>query len=744
MNPFLNTLPGVRVGLVCLCAFASATVLGCFGENSTELTQSEHKQKLREINKSNALINSVTDQLRDLPNRIGLELSPPAVVLDSTSSSNGLDVFAVAGSTYEASEFPLPNLITIPSGNANLISAGIKPGDTIKCYLLPDAEFRTRLRESGEQDTTSLSYDAVEAEITQVTGPNTLLVNRGLRLPLGAAKELAAGISEEQRKLFVENGQPADFVEQIIQALDLEAIRTQGEGIPLPAGVIQMLPQTAWPFRIEIWRTLDDTMNEINNSLGRYALGRNQSLGWEPTGDAADLKNIVERLNQWARSRKVPADWKPASLLESLPSDLREASALKALLAAETLSGTRYADHDGRLIQEAIWLRDIGQWASGGDFDPVAKVTNLFDWTTRNITLSDDLWLQNYRPWQSLVYGRGSAAQRAWVFTWLCRQQRLPTVVIEIPNGDSLWLWCALIHDGKAYLFDPQLGLPVTNASGEVATLAEVRADGQLLRQLDLPSQPYPVDAEKLGQAETYVVADPLSLSWRAQELQQQFSAADALTLTTDADVLAAEATSLDSIGKAKLWPKPFEMIRRQQNLGKATRKAIVLDLRPYTWRPRLWKARVLHLRGKLETKAEARKKDDALYEPLNDHRSAGRLYTDRFVRPSEAKLAEVVADKASIYRRAKADATYWMGVLQYERGAYSSAVQWLEMAANAKTDPTSRADGIQYNLARALEADGNVAAAAALLEQSSSPQQHGDRIRAQRLLAQASEDDAS
>ena len=67
-------------------------------------------------------------------------------------------------------------------------------------------------------------------------------------------------------------------------------------------------------------------------------------------------------------------------------------------------------------IQEAIWLRDISRWAHGDGFDDVSRATALFDWTVRNIQLEADEDSMPRRPWQTLLFGRGTAEQRAWVF----------------------------------------------------------------------------------------------------------------------------------------------------------------------------------------------------------------------------------------------------------------------------------------------------------------------------------------
>ena len=47
-----------------------------------------------------------------------------------------------------------------------------------------------------------------------------------------------------------------------------------------------------------------------------------------------------------------------------------------------------FAEREGRLLEEAVWLRDISQWARGEQLSSDADVaTALFDWTVRNVQL---------------------------------------------------------------------------------------------------------------------------------------------------------------------------------------------------------------------------------------------------------------------------------------------------------------------------------------------------------------------
>ena len=64
-----------------------------------------------------------------------------------------------------------------------------------------------------------------------------------------------------------------------------------------------------------------------------------------------------------------------------------------------------------RLLQEAVWLRDVSYLAAGAETEELARATALFDWTVQHIQLEtrDGLHGQWRRPWQSLMFGKGTA-----------------------------------------------------------------------------------------------------------------------------------------------------------------------------------------------------------------------------------------------------------------------------------------------------------------------------------------------
>ena len=197
------------------------------------------------------------------------------------------------------------------------------------------------------------------------------------------------------------------------------------------AGINQPISE---PHKIEIWRYVDDRLEDIAQRLRQYVEIRQPVFDWEPSPDDRVLKQIVERLNQWMRQSEPKIDWTADPLLATLDPTIAGDDRLAPLITPAALADPVIQPNEGRLIQEAVWLRDISRWAQGDSFDAVARATKLFDWTVRNIQLDADDKALPMRPWQTIANGHGTAEERAWVFALLCRQQGLDVVMLAVPE----------------------------------------------------------------------------------------------------------------------------------------------------------------------------------------------------------------------------------------------------------------------------------------------------------------------
>lgn len=322
------------------------------------------------------------------------------------------------------------------------------------------------------------------------------------------------------------------------------------------------------------------------------------------------LKQTCDRLNQWFLQESPQIAWQPDPLLAELDDELRNQPEVSML------EGVRFqAPDDGWYLQEAVWLRNISNKARADQFEDLDVARRLFDWTVRNIQLAAD-WSGGeeqrvrHRPHETLLFGRGTAVERAWVFALLARQQGLNVVFLGIEKDGAVRPWLpALVADDKLYLFDTRLGLPIPGPTPDsVATLSEVVENDTLLRKLDLDAEhPYPVSADDLKHVVAYVEATPPALSRRMALVESRLTGNHKMKLTSPGHALAEQVARLPHVTAARLWPMPFEVYlakaRRTPEQDMAATKELVL----YQVMPTLRMGRALHFKGEYDGEGGAR-----------------------------------------------------------------------------------------------------------------------------------------
>ena len=680
---------------VAACAGIWWMISSSQGRSRSSGSRSFSEARQRTIGKGEALFDTVAGQLRDLPAYVDLELSPPSVILDATKSRDRKEVLAKIDARPDTTDDPpIYNFLFATSGNGRFRALGVKPGDIVKYFILRDEKaviseaqiFGSRQRSSDEQD-----EEAEEDVGTEDMFSAEMARKVSIDLPV------AQVINDNALLIAVSLAQPIPFEE-----------------------------------KIQIWRYAD-RIKEIDRRLNRYHQRGMPQLGWEPSPDERVVALLPERLNQWLRQSRPDAAWKPSELLATLPKSLLGS---EPFVAADELGKRAFQAHEGRLLQEAVWLRDISQWARGNGYDDLSRARALFDWTIRNVQLDVDDDALPYRPWQVLMYGHGTAAQRAWVFAALCRQQDIDTVVLPVvgDEGAEHLLVAVLVDERLAAVFDPLLGLPIPGSTSEsIASLSELRADDSLLRALDLPDAPYPVTSAQLAEVVPQIVATRFELTHRARLIEQALLGDDSMALAVDPAAVAERLGKIAGIGAPRLWAIPFETIEAQLSAKRGVRNKMAAEFQPFAWRPTLWKARVLHFEGKRETKAKNER--DALADPVNSHRDASQAYMSPRVRPPDRVLAQQTSEqKLRIYSTVKQRASYALGLLHYDEGRFEAAINWFQERTLKASPETRWANGARYNLARAYEALGQAEEAIELYENNESPQRHGNQLRARSL----------
>ncbi len=518
--------------------------------------------------------------------------------------------------------------------------------------------------------------------------------------------------------------------------------------------------ETANRWRDEIFTYAVDNLNRLEDSgtgeilpqvfVRLQKLAQQDPGSWDPKTDSLALtwpepdmlRQVVNRLNQWLPTQKAPSDWRRDPLVEQLPPSLRDLPPLEDAAAME------FSSYDGFMLEEAVWLRDLSNWARGNTLDDLQRARKLFDWTVRNIQLDpESVDRTPLLPREVLLLGHGTALERAWVFILLARQQRLDAAVLALDKGAAtrkpaaakedpggvpaavplvdLQPWCvAVLVEGKQlYLFDPRLGLPIpapgpiaVDHNGQLdihpATLAQAAADDGLLRRLDLNADlPYPVKAADLKHAVLLVEGSPQTLARRMKLLESHLAGKQATVLTASP---AAQAQRLAQAAgpqvTAQLWALPYEALERRLRLPPQRIIPQLLVLLPFYALPSapLYRGRVLHLKGQFDGEdgatscyQAARPADDDIKEGLQAERSA----IQKMPPPAQARAVEEANVKAHMCLLGKNDASYWLGLIAFEQENDASAIDYFTKRTLNAVDNSPWQVAATYNAARAYEA---------------------------------------
>jgi hypothetical protein len=507
------------------------------------------------------------------------------------------------------------------------------------------------------------------------------------------------------------------------------------------------------------------------------------------------FRDVVSQFQQWVRAQQPPSDWKLDPMTAALPKALQELPQVKNLAKMEF---TRF---DGFALQEAAWLRAVSLSARGDVVDDLDRARNLFDWTVRNIQLEPDrLNRIPQLPRETLLFGRGTPTERAWVFILLLRQLDIDAAILGVVPEAGLGTsvpsakpssksdskpgskphpaasssdkkpapapraWCVgVLIEGEVYLFDPVLGLPIPGPDGitreesgqlaiRPATLAQVAADAKLLHRLDFDAaHPYRVTSVDPKQVTAMLEASPQYLSRTMKAIELHLTGSQRKMVLTTSPTAQAEHWKAAHVAKSQLWLLPFETIQERSQMDwRASAAWLNTRLLPLFW---VYQEQTA---GGVKTSMDPLEYEEARQAkapqvvthiaPLYKGRISyfkGKFGEDgaagwyKIARPSHESLARSSESdfEKSVKFRAKQDATYWFGLMAYQRGHYSSAVDWLQ-AKTIETYPNGPwIPGARYNLGRAYEASSDRDMAMLLYHSNvSSPGYGGDLLRAKWL----------
>jgi hypothetical protein len=222
------------------------------------------------------------------------------------------------------------------------------------------------------------------------------------------------------------------------------------------------------------------------------SMARPERLGLETSA-----QQVAGQLNRWHGIQTVDADSADAVRRAKLSPEAA------ALVTDQLPPGTledihreRFDERDAEYLRTARLMRQIVDRVVKGEPDPAMRAVAVCDYVARNVELVADGEVPPLTPYEVLLYGRGTTADRAWIFVELLRQLQIDTVVLtpagketeQTPERTAETLRVGVLIDEELLLFDPQTGagVPPSDAdeaadaapdAARPATLAELPTD---------------------------------------------------------------------------------------------------------------------------------------------------------------------------------------------------------------------------------------------------------------------------
>lgn len=499
--------------------------------------------------------------------------------------------------------------------------------------------------------------------------------------------------------------------------------------------------------------TLDAHVNPVVNTKASSQTSLQQGMDFlkrlEESNAAEAYRRIQQYLQEWLAQQPEDKDWQPDTMADRLPLNRQGGG------TGELLRQRSFEMYDILSLRESLWLRDIAQASlregrlAPGLEDLVAKTpgaaegdlrrsltdaAKLFDWTVLNLQTDpspEEAPGERQRfgsnlslyAWESLLMGRGTMEEKSRVFTLLARQLGLDVVMLALdrPEAASPVPWLpAVAVGGQLYLFDMHLGSPLPEKSGEgILTLARLIDDPSQLESLAASAdQPYLVRPEDLSYVVAFLDATPADLSLRMKLLESALVGEDKMTLTANPSTLAKTLAESRGIQRVEIWPLPYAVFAQRGSLDPNSQPAVELAMEHslFDRRPLLLLARVQHFRGNFEpTEEQSGARSLYLASRVPEEELARILETPLPQNPGgpppddEAKRlhAQRLVVLQSLMRRTKQNASYWLGLMAFDRGQYDVAIDYLEKRLLGLEPQTIWSSGAHHALGRAYEAKG-------------------------------------
>jgi hypothetical protein len=499
----------------------------------------------------------------------------------------------------------------------------------------------------------------------------------------------------------------------------------------------------------------------------------------ESLGISGDRDRAVDLLNTWI------ADC--GSLIETAPEQsVGIPEMFQRQLPPESLqllTAEGFVDRDGSHIRDCLLSKKAAEFALGDAGNDVDRVVNLFHYVVRNVQLTAghpyDLPLTTH---DVLMFGQGTASDRAWIFANLLKQLRIDAVVLQssahLGEDESARaegpLWVGVLLDNEVYLFDPQLGSPIPSADDpgtdltvtRPATLNEVVGDPSLLERLDVAAdRPYPFRVEDLQQLRVLLVGDVSFWAPRMNRLQsaligdRSVVVYDGLEDVSEVSGLLSRVVQAGSphwqIDDVALWLYPEQQLETHEHMEDGQRQHYlelqrvfgmptpIVDIEEGSLELTFGPPQRLHLKTRTQqligdyAGAIGEYLKIRAYELLPPI-SGGAAYIHTEAKP--ILRVKMPRELRELHEQAAHDSYYWMGVCQFEQDKFAMAIK--SLTGYLDRFPRGRwTTSCRYLLAVAYSDNGDYAQAIEHLKRvpQDDPQYAGIQLllkRAERLAA--------
>lgn len=236
-------------------------------------------------------------------------------------------------------------------------------------------------------------------------------------------------------------------------------------------------------------------------------------------GISTQAEDMVLRLNSWLADCGMDA-----AELANLKYDPTTAGAKISQDVLQRMQNERFIPEDAIHIRECLLAREVVEDVVADAKNDTERAVALFNFVNEAIALGSTQLILT--PYDALVFGVGTPADRAWAFASLLKQLRIDTVIIQ-PQESSYWLVGVITTNGTL-LFDPVVGSVVPSPDDEAATpfptvpatLAQAQQSDAVLRVFDVPNSPYPLTSELLRNIKVEVIGTASTWSQRIAQLQ--------------------------------------------------------------------------------------------------------------------------------------------------------------------------------------------------------------------------------